>query len=489
MPRLPSKVATPGVPEWDDSIDRIRDLILSIRKAKDVLGTHVSDAKRALDALARQAHRANLGDVGDGLTRMKAELEEGLRTTELLMNLDEVNETYRRAVDTPFARVAGRGMELPELFQAIFGNGPSAKAFRALVTHMGDNWYKNPQDVPSDVRAMADAAMPTLRAIRTSQAFKTLIGEYPALYLPSMTVSDPVQFAAVLGTRGLRELKKFMAFRLSGKAPTLSGDARKFLRTWVDTNARAMPRPMDETVMELEPYRPDGTQILYRGIRFTDVGELVKFTQTYGKGRPFPFSSPRFTAWSKDITVAERFGRYRAATSENDAMMGWFSMVKSQKDYHGHGGYVIGARVKPDQCLVDIGKTGVGGQHGNEDEVIVLPNQALVCKVYKVFGDVVREVAEFQSSYQAKQTPEGFLRFIGLNTTLTGVEDDVATFKYSPYRADDRNTPRGSDGDTIIREFRANLYDAEWIDDYRVRFRPMSDLPTSLVASWGRTLR
>jgi len=489
MSRLPAKVASQEVPEWDATIGRIRDLIAAIREARGVMHGHVGDTKRALQDLSRRAQRAGLGDVGQDLWRMMTGLDEGLRTTGLLQSLAVIDEAYRRAVDTPFARVAGRGMGLPEVFQAIFGGGSSAKAFRALVTHMKDNWYRAPADVPADARAMADAAMPTVQAIRTSQALKTLIGENPALGFPALSESDPVRFAALLGAGGLRDLKRLLEFHLKGKVPTLSGETKRFLREWVDTNVRAMPRPVDQTVWELKPYRPDGTQILYRGIRFTDVGELVEFTRTYGEGRPFPFSSARYTAWSKDLRIAGRFGRYRAATDQNDAMMGWLSKARTKKDYHGQGGYVIGARVKPDQCLVDIDKTGVGGQHGNEAEVIVLPNQALVCKVYKVFGDVVREVSEFQSSPRAKQTPEEFLRYVGLYTILTGVEGDVATFKYQAYRSDDRTTPRGADGDAVLNRFRAHLYDAEWIDDHRVRFRPMADLPTKLAAAWGETLR
>ena len=501
MPRMPSKVATQGVPEWDASVDRIRDLIDTMRAARNTLDRHVGDTKRALEDLMRKAHRAGMDDVSNGLYRVIRGMDDGLRLTSLRNGLDHVDGEYRRAVDTPFARVAGRGLELPEVFQAIFGGGSSAKAFRALVTHMKDKWYRAPADVPADARAMADAAMPTVQAIRTSQALKTLIGENPGWVDLRMSESDPVRFAAFLGAGGIRDLKRLLEFHLKGKVPTptLSGEAKRFLREWVDTNARAMPRPVGQTAMELKPYRPDGTQILYRGIRFTDVGELVEFTRTYGEGRPFPFSSSRYTAWSKDIRIAERFGRYRAATDQNDAMMGWFSMARSQKDYHGQGGYVIGARVKPEQCLVDIGKTGIGGQHGNEDEVIVLPNQALVCKVYKVFGDVVREVEDFRGSDGGKQTPEEFLRYIGLHTTLTGVDGDVATFVYRPYgpfeaggsapRGDDLKTPRGADGAAVLGRFRANLYDAEWIDDHRVRFRPMADLSTRLAAAWGDTLR
>ena len=82
--------------------------------------------------------------------------------------------------------------------------------------------------------------------------------------------------------------------------------------------------------------------------------------------------------------------------------MGWLSRVKEQKDYDGAGGYVLSCYARPESCLVDLnhpdipdwGWTG----RGNEGEVILLPDQTLVTKVFKTVGDPGREVQEFLNS-------------------------------------------------------------------------------------------
>jgi len=106
VPRLPSKVATQGVPEWDASVDHIRDLILSMRPAREALKKRISDTREALDNLARRAYRAGLEEVGSEIRRMGYDLADDLRTTALLQSLEEVDESYRKVTDTPFSRVA-----------------------------------------------------------------------------------------------------------------------------------------------------------------------------------------------------------------------------------------------------------------------------------------------------------------------------------------------------------------------------------------------
>lgn len=369
--------------------------------------------------------------------------------------------------------LAGRGLELPEVYQVIFGNAPSAKAFRSLVTKVKDVWYRTPAEYPPEVVALAKAALPTFQAMRTSQALKTLVGSQDFVTM-NFSESDLIRFAQLYG-RDLPSLKKLLAFEVQGKVPTLSGESKRFLREWVDTNSKVMPRPNPYIVEELKPYRPDGTLLLFRGIRFGDVGELVEFSKQFAEtGKAFPFESARWSSWTTSKEVATRFGRYSSATSHNDAMMGWLSMVKSQKSYSGNGGYVIGARVQPDQCLVNIGKTGITGQHGNESEVIVNPNTKLVCKVYAVFGDVAREVEEFRSNkYRAKEVKD-FI-YPGLYTRLVSAEGDLVTFR-TWTEAPAGSTPRSldaKDGGRILKQFRSQLYKAEWINDFQVRFRPM----------------
>ena len=106
MPRLPSKVATLGVPEWDASVNHIRDLILSMRPAREALKKRISDTREALDNLARRAYRAGLEEVGSEIRRMGYDLADDLRTTALLTSLKGVDEAYHRTVDHPFSRVA-----------------------------------------------------------------------------------------------------------------------------------------------------------------------------------------------------------------------------------------------------------------------------------------------------------------------------------------------------------------------------------------------
>ena len=367
--------------------------------------------------------------------------------------------------------LAGRGLELPEVYQIIFGNSPSAKAFRSLVAKMKGEWYRTPADYPPEVVALAKAAYPTFQAMRTSQALKTLIGSQESV-LMTFSESDLVRFVLLYG-ENLPDLKKLLALEVFGKVPTLSGETKRFLREWVDTNSKAMPRPNPDIVEELRPYRPDGTLLLFRGARFGDVGELVEFTKQFAEtGKAFPFESARWSSWTTSRETATRFGRYSSATSHNEAMAGWLSMVKNQKGYHGNGGYVIGARVQPDQCLVDLNKTGISGQHGNESEVIVNPGAKLVCKVYEVFGDVAREVEDFRNDkYMSSQGIKNFI-YPGPYTTLVSVEGDTVTFK-NWQDAPAGSTPRSLDEGNMLRQFRSRLYKAEWVNDFQIRYRPM----------------
>jgi hypothetical protein len=367
--------------------------------------------------------------------------------------------------------LAGRGLELPEIYQVIFGNSPSAKAFRSLVARMKKDWYRTPAEYPPEVVELARAASPTFQAMRNSQALKTLIGSQESVDM-NFSEPDPVVFAMHYGG-SLPGLKSLLSKVVFGKAPTLSGDSKRFLREWVDTNSKAMPRPYPHVVEELKSYRPDSTLLLFRGVRFGDVGELVEFTKQFAEtGKAFPFESERWSSWTTSREVATKFGRYSSATSQNEAMMGWLSMVKSQKSYSGSGGYVIGARVQPDQCLVDIGKTGISGQHGGESEVIVNPGVKLVCRVYEVFGDVAREVEEFKNdSYTSSQEVKSFV-YPGPYTGWVSVEGDLVTFK-NWQDAPAGTTPRSREGKSIVNQFRSRLYKAEWVNDFQVRYRPM----------------
>lgn len=392
-------------------------------------------------------------------------------------------------------REAGVGLDLPALYQAIYGNAPSAKAFRALVTHLKDKWYKTPAEYPAEVVQLAHAANPTVQAIRGSQALKRLLNEYGDYIKLRMEVSDPVQFAGWMGAHQLKDLKRLLSVYVMGDTPKLKAATKKFLMSWMDTNGAAMPKPSIDEIVDLKPYRPDETLVLYRGMRFQDVGALVQFARNYGTGKPFPFQSTRWTAWSKSKEVAERFGRFNPAGSHTEAMMGWLRQFRTNKDYAGSGGYVIGARVRPDQCLVDIEKTELHGAHGNEREVIVNPNVTLTCKVYSVFGDIQREVEEFRAdTYRSSRTPVEAIRNFEFKVRVVSVDGDILTLDIEDAYLSQKEragnpTPRKTAGPGVTRALNGHLYDAEWLDDYRVRAVPMTfDFDARLASAWGRVI-
>ena len=392
-------------------------------------------------------------------------------------------------------RTAGVGLDLPDLYQAIYGNSASARAFRSLATHLSNNWYRTPAEYPPEVVQLAQAAEPTIRAMRGSQALKRLLNTYVDYVRVPMGVSDPVKFTTMLSGAPLRDLKRLLSVHGMGDAPKLKAATKKFLLAWMNTNGARMPEPSIEEVVDLEPYRPDGTLVLYRGMRFRDVGALVQFARNYGTGKPFPFQSERWSAWSKSQKVAERFGRFNPAGSHTEAMMGWLRRFRTQKNYEGTGGYIIGARVHPDQCLVDIEKTGVFGQHGNEREVIVKPNVALTCKVYSVFGDVQQEVEEFRSdAYRSSRTPAEFIHSEVFIVRVVSVDGDTLTLStndsfMSQKDRSENPTPRKVAAEEVLEAINKYLYDAEWIDDYRVRVMPMTfDFDARLASAWGRVI-
>lgn len=410
----------------------------------------------------------------------------------IIANLTALLVRVRTASE--MVREAGRGLELPDVFKAIYGTGASAKAFRSLATYLDNNFQLDSSKASPEALALAELSMPTIRAIRGSQALKELLNQYrDVAHYVNITHNDPISFVNSMGKRGLKDLKLLLNLKL-GNGATLSADVYKFLREWVNTNGYAMPKPFGSVALELERFRPDGTILLYRGIRFNDIGELVQFTRTYANtGKPFPFSSDRFSSWTKSKTIAERFGRYRAASSQNEAMFGWASRVRSGKSYDGYGGYIVGARVRPEQCLADLTKLNFQGQHGDEAEVIVRPNTPIVCKVYATFGDVELELEQFR-----KDPPQSIEKIVKssapYNVSVVSIDGDIATYKWVDffsmgYHKETPKTPRAIAETEIVGGFRKNLYEARWLDDYRVQFRPMLDDGAKLAAAWGGMVR
>jgi len=106
VPRLPSKVATTNIPEWDASVGYIREKIDAMRRAKTILVGHIGDTRIALDKLAKQAYRADMDHVAAELRRMIYDIDDDLRTTSLLSSLKGVDDEYHKLIDHPFGRVA-----------------------------------------------------------------------------------------------------------------------------------------------------------------------------------------------------------------------------------------------------------------------------------------------------------------------------------------------------------------------------------------------
>ena len=170
-------------------------------------------------------------------------------------------------------------------------------------------------------------------------------------------------------------------------------------------------------------------------------------------------------------------------------MMGWLSRVKEQKDYDGAGGYVLSCYARPESCLVDLnhpdipdwGWTG----RGNEGEVILLPDQTLVTKVFKTVGDPGREVQEFLNSRYDKPlspTEKKFWDRLYLGSdvepqvvgdegsgTVTLVSDDPAKTRESLDR-----------WSNFLDHFTRNLYRAEWTGVNTLTYRALK-LPGDAV--------
>lgn len=152
--------------------------------------------------------------------------------------------------------------------------------------------------------------------------------------------------------------------------------------------------------------------------------------------------------------------------------MGWLNRAQRGKDYDGAGGYVLSCYVRPESCLVDLnhpdipdwGWTG----RGNEGEVILMPDQTLVTKVFKTVGDLEREVEEFLSSKYRKPrdpTQEEFWEWAPSRWDYKAqVEGDASSGRVtliSPDPIETRKKLEGSYGD-LLSYFTSNLYRAEW---------------------------
>lgn len=377
-------------------------------------------------------------------------------------------------------RQAGVGKTLAEVYQSIFGPSKSAKAFRTIARA-----YTKDQPFDTNLLPLATQVVYDMAG---SQELKALISSIDSNGLISWkNVRNPLVFIQD-NADSLNDLKRRMEVELN-TSTRLSKDTNSFLEEWVNTNNRMLPTPFKWTVHELKAFRPEKTQIYFRGVRFKDVGEMVHFHKTYGNtGKPFPFMSDRYTSWTKQMGVAERFGRHRAESNYNSAMFGWLSMAKSGKDYSGYGGYVIGARITPESCLVDFNHPLLpkpNSRHGNEGEIITLPNVELVCKVYALFGDLEREVEDFLKKSKTPLDKDFFqyqytFRVVSIDGDeqsgkidfLLNSNSDPNIFKYGKNPkmvSNNHNSPTN-----LLKLFSRNMYDARWVDDYTISYQRMT---------------
>ena len=113
VPRLPAKTATEpvGVPEWDASVGRIRDLVETIRRQRATFRGLLGEISRELIGLSRRARES--GREFDGVSRVLYRMSQDfdtydIRTTSILQDLGGVDQDYKRIVDNPFTRTAAR---------------------------------------------------------------------------------------------------------------------------------------------------------------------------------------------------------------------------------------------------------------------------------------------------------------------------------------------------------------------------------------------
>lgn len=379
--------------------------------------------------------------------------------------------------------LAGSGLTLAELHNVMFGSSKAAKAFKSLVNMSAGAW----DDTKAE--SLIPLAAKVIEAMASSQEFKT---EYGATDNPSIFWNDyenPKKFIE-RNWFLFDSVKKWMNEKLGKSVPKLSSEVKKFLKEWVNTNKGSLPYVRRPYIEELKHFRPASPRMYYRGIRFDDVGELVSFTNEYSDGKPFYFESDRASSWSKDREIAERFGRYNAAANHNQAMMGWLNRVKNGKDYDGKGGFLIGARILPEQCLVDFNAPGLpfsGGVHGDEGEIILLPGVKIVTKVYDIFGDVHAEVNKIMSSsYNKRKTPiePEFFNWAHVDPVSISGDDRSGTVKLkAPGGTMDEDTRK-----SIDKLFSKNLYKSMWLGNDTVRYQAM-DLPQKVASRFlGRVI-
>lgn len=377
--------------------------------------------------------------------------------------------------------VEASGLTLSEVSKLVLG--PAGKKLRAAIKD------------DTKVAEYADDIRPILRALATSHEFLAAHKEWnPGSNVNWALWSDPVAFFN-RNSFWHWDLEKYLKWDIGVGTKRLTKDTSQFLREWVNTDGGSLPHLTRETLVELKPFRAQELKVLYRGIRFNNIGQMVRFHREYGEGKPFKFQSERATSWSTSKLIAERFGRYSASSSQGGAMLDWLHRVKDQKDYSGKGGFLIGARVPPKATLVDLSHPALPpfgfASHGSEGEVIILPDQPLTAKVYGIFGDAQREIDEYLASdYENKSPNDGyFFSYIGpFSPSVSGdTESGVVSFTRAVddwYKDDPPDLKDSKFGGSVMDSFESHLYDAEWVDKNTVRYKRMKLSFNRVARNW-----
>lgn len=109
-----------GIRGWDASVAHIVGMVDQLRRERDGFRKAVMRLKSEITDLSARARAAGFDSVSSALYRMAQNLDvKDPYTTALLNQVREVDQEYGTMV-----RTAGRGLDLPEVYQAIYGNGP-----------------------------------------------------------------------------------------------------------------------------------------------------------------------------------------------------------------------------------------------------------------------------------------------------------------------------------------------------------------------------
>ncbi len=381
----------------------------------------------------------------------------------------------------------GRGLPVADVYKLMFGPGEPADALKAMVDMIEDGAGWNQQMRPK-MEELAAKFQPAYDAFKNSQEAKALMND-PGVGVEINWRGNTSLDFALNNFHKVKVIKR--ALQVRGTAGKTKGrgtpnlGSKKWLKQWKDTNGYRMPEPSREFIIDLEPHRLQERTVLYRGVRFREIADLLDFSEKYASGkRPFPFVQENPSAWTKDINIAKRFATMSSAGSEYEAMMQWASRAKSGKDYSEYGGYIIGAVVNPEDTIVDFENISISAQHGDEGEVIVKGNTPLTCKVYQTWGNVPLEIERFAQSFNRKERLDNLYFGDGLYDPTVSGDEESGTIKfkdldpeYSRYRgrpSDPSLTPRSLDKinlDRAIKLLRGQLYDAAWIDDNTIEYK------------------